>query len=64
VLNSRECDHAAVRVVQNHNVLRAEQLLGDNEGAEGVLCTAAGVSDHMGITLLQDIRYMLSYIIL
>jgi hypothetical protein len=54
VRNSRECDHAAVRVVQNHNVLGAEQLLGDNEGAEGVLCTAAGVPNHMGITLLQN----------
>ena len=46
-----EGEHAAVRVVQQQDLLGAEQLLRDDQAAEGVLGSApSGVANHMSVS--------------
>jgi hypothetical protein len=50
----REGEHAAVCVMNHQDRVRAEQPLGDDERAQGILCDAtAGVADHVGIAQVQ-----------
>ena len=49
-----ERQHAAARVVDEDDLLGAEQVLGDREGADLVVGHhAAGVADHVGVALGQ-----------
>ena len=45
----REALHATMGMLDDEDFGRLEQLLGDDEGAEGVAGAAAGVADDMGV---------------
>ncbi|KAB8349427.1 hypothetical protein FH972_023454 [Carpinus fangiana] len=51
-----EGQHAAAGVLDEDDLLRAEQLLRDDERAQGVACVAAGVADDMGVAELNAVR--------
>jgi hypothetical protein len=47
-------EHPAVAVVDEHDLLGAQQMLRDGERAERVVAhDAAGVANHVGVALLQ-----------
>ena len=47
-------EQAAIGVVDDDEFLRVEQMMGDDERAEGVVCgDAAGVADHVGVPGMQ-----------
>jgi len=45
---------AAIGVIDDHELLGIEKIVGDEEGAEGIVCDdATGVSDDVGVAGLQ-----------
>src|SRR5262245_47122624 len=54
-----EREHAAVGVVHHGELVRAEQLGGDDEGTDGVVrCAAAGVADHVRVADVEAERLL------
>ena len=49
----RERQHAASSVLDEHDLARPEEMLGDQDGSESVLRVAAGVADHVGVAGLE-----------
>ena len=51
----REEQHAAVGVVNDEELIRAEQLVGDDQGAERVVAGApSGIANNVGISLRES----------
>src|SRR5690348_7099234 len=49
-----ECLHTAVRVMDHEPLVRAEQLVGDNKRADGIIAgPTTRIADHVRITLCQ-----------
>ena len=46
-------ENAAVRVMDDQHLARAQQVLGDDQGSKSIGGAAAGVADHVGVALLQ-----------
>ena len=49
-------EHAAIRVMDHDDLARAEQLLGDDQRAEGVTGEAPGIADDVRIAFLEAKR--------
>src|SRR5262245_20431867 len=53
-----ECLHAAVRVMDHKPLVRAEQLVGDNKRADGIIAgPTTSIADHVRITLRQASKF-------